>query len=177
MLIDFISTLSVAFGVAGVLLIANLVVKRLTGQPLPKWLIPAGIGAGMIAFGVWNEYTWYSRVSGQLPEEVVVAAAPPERAWYRPWTYVVPLKLRFAAVDRGAMVRSTADEDLAVAPVFLVERWAPTRQVTVAFDCAGQRRADLGPGAEIGQDGTLDSVDWRAVGPDDALLKTACDGG
>ena len=91
MLIDFISTLSAAFGVAGILLISSYAIRRITGRPLPKWMFPAGIGLGMLGFAVWNESTWYSRVTAQLPEEIVVASAPGRQDWFRPWTYVVPL--------------------------------------------------------------------------------------
>jgi hypothetical protein len=177
MLIDFIAAVAVAFGVAGSVLFVGLIVRGLTGWRLPKWFLPASVGLGMIGFGVWNEYTWYARVSGQLPAELVVASAPEERAWYRPWTYVAPLTLRFVAVDRGRILRSTSDPGLIVAPVMILERWSPTRQITVAFDCTGHRRADLLDGAELNDDGTLDGVDWREVGPDDALVKAACDGG
>lgn len=177
MLIDFISALSAAFGVAGVLLIVSFAIRRITGRPLPKWMIPAGIGLGMLAFAVWNESTWYSRVTAQLPAEIVVASAPGRQDWFRPWTYAVPLKLRFVAVDRAGILRSTADPALIVAPVLILERWSPTRQITVAFDCANHRRGDLLDGAELEDDGTLSGVDWREVGPDDALVKAACEGG
>lgn len=177
MLLDFISTVSAGFGAAGILLILGWLLRLVTGFRLPRWVVPSGVGLAMLSFAVWNEYTWYPRVTSQLPDEVVIASAPLERAWYRPWTYAEPLVTRFAAVDRTALLRSTTNPALIVAPVVLVQRWTPTRRITVAFDCEGHRRADLVDGDGLGEDGTLTGVDWREVGPEDALVKAACDGG
>ena len=75
MLLDLIATLAAAFGCAGLALAARLISR---GR-LPRWIVPMSAGLGMLLFSVWNEYTWFDRVTAQLPETVVVASAPADR--------------------------------------------------------------------------------------------------
>ena len=173
MLMDFIST--VATGVAAAAFIYAL--NQFLKGRLPRWLMPVAVGGAMIAFAVWNEYSWFGRVTDQLPAEVVVASAPQDRVFYRPWTYIAPLTTRFVAVDRTAAVRSESNPDLLVASAIVVQRWTPTQRVSMVFDCGTFRRADLFEGAELGQGGTLRGAEWRDVGPEDSLVKAACGGG
>ncbi|NBP74045.1 MAG: hypothetical protein EBU57_13030, partial [Alphaproteobacteria bacterium] len=56
------------------------------------------------------------------------------RGLLRPWTYLHPITLRFVAADLGRIAVSSADPALRVIPVFVVERWSPTRGLTVAVD-------------------------------------------
>ncbi|WP_343082274.1 hypothetical protein [Ostreiculturibacter nitratireducens] len=173
MLIDFIGTFAAGFAAAGVVMLLN----RLLGRIFPKWVLPVAAGATMIAFTIYREYTWFPTVRAQLPPEVIIVAAPKERMLYRPWTYVAPITLRFLAVDKIGMLRSTADPDLRVVNLVGMQRWAATQGVKVAFDCGEGRMAPLVEGAELGEDGQLIGADWQAVGPDDPYLKAACDGG
>lgn len=173
MLMDFISTAATGVAVAAFLYALN----HMLGRRLPRWLMPAAVGIAMVVFAVWNEYSWFGRVTDQLPDTVVVASAPQDRMFYRPWTYVAPLTTRFVAVDRTAAVRSDSNPDLMVASAIVVQRWTPTQRVSMAFDCGTFRRADLFEGAELGQGGTLRGAEWRDVGPGDSLVKAACGGG
>ncbi|MEZ5778935.1 MAG: hypothetical protein R3E44_11305 [Paracoccaceae bacterium] len=173
MLIDFISTISAGFAAAGVVLILN----HLSGRRLPKWALPAGVGLAMLSFAVWNEYSWYPRTRAQLPDSVIVASAPADRSVYRPWSYVAPLVTRFVAVDKSGAVYSTTQPDLFVASAIIVQRWAPSERIPVAFDCARRVRADLFEGAELAANGTLRGAEWNAPDPDDVLVQAACRGG
>jgi hypothetical protein len=172
MLLDFIATIAAGFAAAAVVLIAN----HLSGRRLARWILPVAVGAAMLGFSIWNEYTWYPRVLAQLPESVVVASAPADRVFYRPWTYVFPLVSRFVAVDRGAAVHSGSDPALMVASAVIIQRWAPTRRLPVAFDCTKGARADLLEGAALGDNGTLTGAEWRDVGKEDDLVQAACNG-
>lgn len=173
MLMDFIATIASGAGMAGCVLILN----RLTGKRLPRWILPASIGAAMVIFSIWREYTWYPQVRAQLPEGVVIATAPADRVVYRPWTYIFPLITRFVAVDRTEMFRSESNPDMFVASAVVIQRWTATHRVPMAFDCAGMRRADLFEGADLSAGGTLTGADWRQVDQSDALLRAACNGG
>ncbi|WP_347312591.1 hypothetical protein [Defluviimonas sp. SAOS-178_SWC] len=173
MLIDFISTIAAGFGAAGVVLILN----RLSGRRLPKWALPAAVGAAMLSFTIWNEYTWYPRVRAQLPETVTIATAPADRAVWRPWSYVFPLVTRFVAVDKTEAVHSTTQPDMFVASAVVIRRWTASERLPVAFDCAKGLRADLFEGAELAENGTLKGAEWRPHDPEDALVRAACNGG
>ncbi|MEI4484655.1 hypothetical protein V8J36_00495 [Frigidibacter sp. MR17.14] len=169
MLIDLIAMIAIGAFIIGVYLLAN----RVAGRRLPKWLMPAAIGAAVISFAVWNEYTWYGRVTSALPDTVAVVMPVTESNLWRPWTYVAPVTTRFIAVDRGAVQRSEARPELVRTEALLVQRWAGTQRVPVAFDCAGDRRADL-VAASLGADGTLTGGAWQPVAADDPMLRAAC---
>ncbi len=176
MLIDFIATIAAGAGVACIVFIASHLSLRLTGRKLAKWVLPAGIGLGMLSYAIWNEYTWYPRVRAALPEGVVVASAPAERVFYRPWSYIVPSVSRFIAVDRGPTTRSAADPQTFAANALVMQRWLPAHRIPQAFDCARRVRADLIEGAVLADDGTLSGTTWVEVA-DDPLVAAACGGG
>lgn len=170
---DLLAMLAAGFGVAGVLLFLRWVSR---GR-LPKWLVPASAGAAMIAFSVWNEYTWYPRIRAALPESVRIVTAPVDTVPYQPWTYIFPLTKRFVAVDLGSAVHSETAPDQFVAPVLVVARWGRTERLPVAFDCAGGRRADVFLNAAPGSEGPIEGAEWVTPEPGDELLAAACNGG
>jgi hypothetical protein len=176
MLIDFLATIAAGIGVACLVFVANHLGFWLTGRKLGKWVLPAGIGLGMLGYAIWNEYTWYPRVRAALPEGMVVAVAPEERAVYRPWSYLRPSVSRFIAVDRGPATRSADDPQIFAANALVMQRWMPAHRIPQAFDCARRARADLIDGAVLNPDGTLTGTTWTAAA-DDPLVAAACDGG
>ncbi|MDP1667951.1 hypothetical protein [Phaeovulum sp.] len=173
MAIDWITMAAVGILAFCIVFAANHLSKR----RLPKWLMPAAIGGSMIAYSVWNEYSWFERVRADLPASVVILAEVQGGAPWRPWSYAFPVTSRFIALDRAAVLRSAASPDLVATDVLLVTRWGQTVRVPVAFDCKAGARADLVEGAELVPDGTLRGATWMAVGLDDEMLKAACNGG
>lgn len=149
--------------------------KTLFGVVLPGWLMPAAIGLAMIGTAIWSEYSWFPRLRAGLPETAVVVLTGQETAPWRPWTYAVPLTVRAMVIDR-AKLRAPAP-GVAEADLLLLQRWAPMQTVTVAYDCAGARRADLFGGASVAADGSLSGATWQALDQGDAGLKAACLGG
>lgn len=170
MLLDLIATAAAAFAAAGVLLF----VVRVLRIRLPKWIIPVAAGGAMLGYAIWAEYSWYPRVVAALPQTVVVASASEESAWWRPWTYLVPLTSRFIAVDAGGAKTHPAAPDQRLVEVLLIARWQGTVRVPVLYDCAGARRADLIDGAQFAGDGTVADAEWRDLPADDPVLAAAC---
>jgi hypothetical protein len=176
MLTDFISTIAAGAGVACIIFIANHLSGRFSGRKLPTWVLPAAIGLAMLGYSIWNEYTWFPRMRDALPEGVVVASAPTERAMYRPWSYLFPSVSRFIAVDRATAARSTSEPQVFVANAVVFQRWQPERRIPQAFDCANNARADLMDGATLSTDGVLKGAEWQKA-DDDPLVAAACSGG
>lgn len=176
MLVDFIATIAAGAGVACLIFVANHLSRRVRGQRLAKWVMPAGIGLAMIAYSIWNEYSWYPRMRAALPEGVVVAVAPTERAMYRPWSYAFPIVSRFIAVDTGHAARSTADPQVFAANAVVFQRWQSEKRIPQAFDCGAGARADLMDGAALSEDGKLKGAEWLTEA-DDPLVRAACSGG
>ncbi|SFP41372.1 hypothetical protein [Tranquillimonas alkanivorans] len=171
----FLELLGVIFaGASGALVV--FAANRATGGRLPRWLMPAVAGLAMIAATISLEYTWYSRTVAALPEGLVIADTVEERAIYRPWTYLAPYTDRFVALDRTSVQTNPDRPGERIANLYFFGRWAPLRQVPVAFDCTRNRRAPLVEGAGIAPDGHIEGAGWMQAPADDPLLAAACTG-
>jgi hypothetical protein len=170
MLIDMIATVSAGVGVAGL----YLLLRKLMGGHLPKWVLPATIGAGMLGYAVWSEYSWYPRVTAALPDAVEIILVPEDTSPFRPWTYIFPLSTRFMALDGTTLQTSAENPAFRQAELMFVTRWMPTQRVPIAFDCAGGRHADLIDGATLAPDGTLAGSEWVTAAPGDIMQSAAC---
>lgn len=170
MFLELIATFIAGFGVAGIVLLLN---KVLRGR-LPRWMMPASAGFAMIAFSIWSEYSWYPRTAGSLPEPVVVAWSNSESAPWKPWTYAIPQTTRFVAVDTGTIRTNDGLPGQRMVDLYLMGRWAPGRQVSVLLDCTGGRRVDLLENVTMDEHGAVDASAWITMDPNDPVLTTAC---
>ncbi len=87
MLMKFIAIIALALGTAGVVILIN----RLFGRRLPKWVMPVAIGTAVIGFNVYDEYSWHSRIIAGLENTDVsyeILAERQVRAVWRPWSYI-----------------------------------------------------------------------------------------
>lgn len=140
---DVFGTMAVGLGAAAVIYAASHAARAM-GRPLPRWLLPVGIGLSALCFTIWNEYTWFPRVTAQLPPGVhVLETGTGGKAW-RPWAFVVPMVTRFTVLD-ARDVQTVQVDDVAErrAPVLLIERWQPTQIVQMGFDCIGGRQRGI----------------------------------
>ncbi|MDF2234987.1 hypothetical protein P2H44_20700 [Albimonas sp. CAU 1670] len=166
MFLELIATIVAGVGAAGLVLLLN----RTLGGRLPRWAAPLAAGAAMIAATVWSEYDWAGRTVAALPEGLVVVEEVQETAWYRPWTYVVPLTTRLAALD-VARLRSHPDAPgVKLGEVYLFGRWRPAGRAPQLIRCAPAARAEV-------TDAALSdpaAAAWRPVDPADPMVAAAC---
>lgn len=73
--------------------------RRLSKQKLPAWIVPAFAAAGMLSYQINFEYSWLSHKKSQLPAGSVVVAVEEEQQPLRPWTYLHPLTVGMSVVD------------------------------------------------------------------------------
>lgn len=170
MLFDLIAAVSAGFLLAGLALGLKFILR---GR-LPAWIVPAAAGFGMLSYAIWSEYSWFDRARATLPDGVEVASSTEVRAWYRPWTYVVPQVVRFIAVDHRMSRRNDAHPGQVLTGVLLMGRWEPSRQIGVIYDCSAARRADLVDGVVFDDAGGLDGATWIRLEPDDPVMRVAC---
>jgi hypothetical protein len=170
MALELIAAIVAAFGFAGI----AMLLRKLTRQRLPKWIVPAAAGAGLLGFTVWSEYDWFSRVSGNLPEGVIVVHAEAEASPLRPWSYLFPMTTRFVAMDTGATVPHPEAETLRLVRLYNFIRWGGVREGFMVVDCEGRRQVLVTEGVVVSPDGQMTGGEWVAPGPDDAIQMAAC---
>jgi hypothetical protein len=170
MLLEFIAAIAAGLGMLSVVFATDY----LTGRRLPRWIYPATVGLGMLGYTIWSEYSW--------PERVVVAGSGYVEAsrnevqvWYRPWTFLWPQSNRLIAIDHRFTRQHDQAPELVLTRVALLARWMPEFGYLVVFDCAAHARADMLAGVELREDGTLEGASWVQLGPDDPVLRTACE--
>ncbi|GGH31054.1 hypothetical protein SAMN05444007_10576 [Cribrihabitans marinus] len=171
MFLELIGTVFAGLAMAGVVMALN----RATGGRLPRWLVPVAAGLAMIAVTISSEYSWYDRTRANLPDGLQVVQEVESRAFYRPWTYVVPYVDRFAAVDTASVQSNAELPGQHLADLYFFGRWAPVSKLPVLVDCAGGRRASLADGAEFGDDGAVLDAEWVQVGAEDPVLRAICE--
>lgn len=73
-------------------------VRLLTAKKLPKWIVPAAAGLGILGYQLYMEYSWFERTQALLPAGAVVTEVRQTPAFWRPWTFVFPMSMGFSAV-------------------------------------------------------------------------------
>ena len=107
MIWHLIAAVFAGLGAAGV----GLILRQLSGKRLPRWIVPALGGLGIIGYQIHYEYTWFDYKQAQLPASAQVVSTETDQMIWRPWTYVVPLTTAFSVIDRSNLVIQEADED------------------------------------------------------------------
>lgn len=171
MFVELIATVFAGIACAGIAMLLNI----MTGRRLAKWFMPVAAGLGMIGMTISNEYTWFGRTAGSLPQGFAVAMQVEEQSWLRPWTQIWPYTKRFAAIHTEATRRNENLPDQRLTDIYFFGRWSPVNQAPMLFDCAEARSALLIDGADFASDGTIDNADWQAMPKDDPILKAVCE--
>lgn len=168
MLLELMASLAAAVGAAGIMLL----VVRLSGRRLPRWLVPAAVGLAMLGYTLWSEYTWGNRIAARLPEGVVEVVRVDERIWWKPWTLAVPQTTRMMAANiAGAATREDAP-GVRIVTLYFFARWMSTRSVPVLIDCAAGAQADASEAALADPR----AATWLPLGADDPLIRAVCGG-
>lgn len=171
--LELLAAIVAAVAFAGI----ALMLRKLTRDRLPSWIVPAAAGFGLIAFTAWNEYSWYGRVSAELPEGVEVVWQDVAPQPLRPWTYLVPLTTRFLALDSRSLARHPGNDALVLADVYAFARWRGVEQGIVVVDCAEGRSVRLTAEMKIDDAGVLTGGEWVPIAADDTTGTVACQGG
>lgn len=91
-----------------------LLLRNLTRNRLPKWIIPVLAGIGMLAYTIHYEYTWFETKEARLPEGSVIVASEEGEMLWRPWTMTFPMPLAFTVLDgANAQIEDTSQGRIA----------------------------------------------------------------
>jgi hypothetical protein len=99
MIWNLVATVFAGLGGAGI----ALILRMLSRKKLPKWIIPVCAGIGMLAYQIYIEYTWFDFKRSQLPAGAEVVSSETDSMIWRPWTYLKPMTVRFAVLDRNSI--------------------------------------------------------------------------
>lgn len=170
MIFTLIGMVVLGAGIVGL----TLLLFRLSGRRTPRGLLPVVAGVGMFGFVIWNDYSWFSRTSGVLPEHIQVVRSYTERSLLQPWSYLIPPTHRFMAVDLQSRQRHPALPNMVMAQLHLVARYRPTFSPWQMFDCQRGQRAPVENPSDLNPESVHTALDWLSMEPDDPLLRTAC---
>jgi len=98
-------------GAAGI----AMLLRKLTRNRLPKWIIPAFGGLGMLAYQIYYEYSWFEHQLQRQPAESVLVASETAEVLWRPWTYFWPMTSAFTVLDSKSLQRQEASGNSVVA--------------------------------------------------------------
>ena len=107
MIWHLVAAASAGLGAAGV----ALLLRSLSGKRLPRWIIPAFGGLGMLAYQIHAEYTWFEHKQQQLPPSAQVVSSEKSEMFWRPWTYLFPMTTAFQVIDRENLISREAGND------------------------------------------------------------------
>ncbi|MGB0684485.1 MAG: hypothetical protein ACPGOV_17410 [Magnetovibrionaceae bacterium] len=170
MFFNLIATFAMGFVVGGIL----FAVFRLFRLNAPRWVVPACAGLSMIAFGGWNEYTWYDRTASGLPDHILVAETIGTTSKFQPWTLVVPRIDRFIAVDTAKAKRHGERTNLVMTESILMDRYDGVLVLFTIFDCRAGRQAAVDPGLAFDSSGLPTNPEWTEVKGGAPILDAVC---
>lgn len=163
-----------AFAVTAIVIILTWAVYRTLKRPMPRSLIPIMIGATVIAYGIYSEYTWESRTLEQMPESVEVINTFAGRSAFSPWAYLVPRTDRLSLVDTNGLLRNPQYPDYVMLDLLLMQRFSPVMQVRQLVDCRESRRADLTSDPVFDSQGLPENLRWETLPEEHRLIEVAC---
>lgn len=143
MIFTIVGAIVLAIACVGTVLLAF----RAVGKKVPKGVVPLVAGLSMAGFAFWEDYSWFGRAQGNLPEGAVVVSAPKSSDMFRPWSFIVPRTARFIWIDTGKIEQSPTQPEIRLAQLTFTQRYTPNIIVTRFFDCS-----NAGKGVAAGQE-------------------------
>ncbi|WP_306518259.1 hypothetical protein [Rheinheimera sp.] len=170
MLWELVATVFAGLGAAGI----ALMLRKISGQKLPRAVVPVFAGLGMLAFQIHGEYNWYSHQLSLLPKDVVVVKAVEEQINWKPWTYLKPQISRFMAVDVKNSAANSNNANLVLANLYLFERRQAAINVKLVIDCQAQKRANFTEQLVLPAPGEASGADFIPINNDEKTLLSVC---
>lgn len=135
-------------------------------------MMPIFAGAGMLAYVTWNDYSWYSRTAGQLPDYFQVVKTYKYRSIFYPWTYLVPNTNRYVAMNIGEAQSHAKAPHMKIIDTYFIVRNQGTEVVPILFDCVAGQQALVTHEVKFAADGTVANAHWGEADAD--FLGAAC---
>ena len=86
-----------------------MLLRKLSRNLLPKWIIPVFAGLGMLSYQIYYEYSWFDHQVQRQPQESVLVASEAGQVFWRPWSYHWPMTTAFTVLDSKSLQHQDAD--------------------------------------------------------------------
>lgn len=130
--------------------------------------------AGMLAYSIYDEYTWYERSTASLPNHFQVVRSYATSMPYQPWTYLKPRIYRFDAVDLRSRRANPDAPDLALIRLLRVTRNTSTEDISAILDCPNSRYVEVGEDTRFSESGVPIDPDWQGLSEHRSLKAAIC---
>lgn len=170
MIVNLLITLAMGGIAAG----AVYLIARPFGWKVQGVVYLLAAAAGMLAYSVYDEYTWYERSTASLPNRLQVVRSYATSMPYQPWTYLAPRIYRFDAVDLGSRRANPKAPDLALIRLLRVTRNTSSEDVSAILDCPGSRYVEVDKNTQFSESGVPIDPDWQSLSEHPSLKNAIC---
>lgn len=105
---NLVALIVAGVGAAGI----GLILRSLSRNKLPKWIVPVFAGIGMLAYQINSEYSWFDHKTAQLPKDSVVIETRQDTMLWRPWSFIKPMTTAFTVLDTSNVTLSQVENDI-----------------------------------------------------------------
>lgn len=144
--------------------------RKLSRNRLPSWLVPVCAGLGMLGYLAYYDYTWFEFKSSQLPVETVVIEQERISHFFRPWSYVLPAVSSFAVIDNRVRKSQQQGETLVeyIRYEFINDYTERLETQPYVLNCATAQQL------AIPQSDSTSSIQVESIARDSLLYKQLC---
>lgn len=148
-----------------------LILRKISGERIPKWFIPAFAGVGMLAYQINMDYGWYAHKLDKLPSESVIVSSEATGKIWQPWTFVFPLTSAFTVLDTKSLDTRVIDgQRISQFVLYRFEKHYTDRVANKPFVVNCQTRELL----PLNEQGSLDVDAKQVLLSGDTLLSKVC---
>lgn len=122
MLWHLIAAIFAGLGCAGI----AMLLRKLSGQRLPRWIIPVFAGLGILGYQIYQEYSWFEHKQQLLPPGAQVVSSEKRSMVWRPWTFLFPITNAFSVVE-NTTASEAGSNDVVTFQLYHFERAYPDR--------------------------------------------------
>lgn len=171
MFVFIFTTIVVGFACAGIVMLGF----RLTGRKVPKYLIPLTAALGMFGYMIWDDYSWFDRISARLPGNVSVVETFTTSSPYKPWTLIKAPINRFTAIDTGKTVTNPQNPAQRQVTTVYLQKGHDAMATTRLIDCTRKQAGFISPATALNENGfPTDDFKMEPLEDNDPALTAVC---
>lgn len=170
MFLILLAAAAAGLGAAGI----GFALRKLSGNRIGKWIIPACAGLGILGYQISYEYSWYDNQLLHQAENTIIVSVENTPMFLRPWTYVVPLTTAYTVLDPKNIVYNQQPDGEARLASFILYRIEKAPQDAMKYS-AHVLNCNTGELIQLNAQQQPDpAVKMRVLNSEDNLFKQVC---